>query len=386
MKAVLFLFVFFSLYLQYECKVDDDVAKLYWINSYCGCKCCKKGDEVCELPPQLTQDDVKNCSSRLSCDPDICTYVRKEKCQNFCFCNKCKDKLPKESTKCVTNNNKPTDCKCEDDKDIDCSKKHEVTEEELNNFKKVIGEMKENKHCYLPCFCSKCKEVLPRRVKDICNETASPKQHCDCPAANITCPTEEMLKNFENQKKKVQQEKYVAMMESHGDDEKAAEIFNKKMKNRIDEGAIDKMTPVEIKLMKCNLQCVCNKCKEQGQTEVLENCKKIIKKKVRGCPKCDKNATCLPQEANGGKPNCVMACLCKNCERSKEMTSNVRQTCHTVTSLMAKGDCDCKKESGENCQALKKVDSLLRRAGRKEPEKPKKGSIKQKKHKHWDEL
>merc|ERR1712183_1184774 len=87
---------------------------------------------------------------------------------------------------------------------------------------------------------------------------------------------------FENQKTEVQQQKYIAMMESKGNDEKAAKIFNKKMEKQIKEEQITAMTPLEIKLMKCNLQCVCNKCKEQGQNEVLDNCKKIITKKMKG--------------------------------------------------------------------------------------------------------
>nr|CAB3262721.1 uncharacterized protein LOC100182280 [Phallusia mammillata] len=357
--------------------------------AFCACKCCDDRPDLCHM-----HEKIKN----LECTPDQCTeslcrHWKDAKCKSGCFCQKCQGALlSRDEYKCALYNGVPDGCQCPDPETISCvlpePPKSEFESPEVEDARMKLAEYRETIHCVIPCFCTKCKNKVPEGYDAECKKAGPPRSDCDC--KNTTCPSSEEVEKFWEMLKETEdvdvEAAKLALEQNAKKIRDETDELNEKMKPLIEKGQTKPVSPTDYKKAKCQLQCLCDKCRA-GSELMNKNCDKIIKEREEFCPACPEDLTCPDPD---DETTCKMHCFCDVCKYDGRMPQMLLTKCEELAQLDTSG-CVCKEEV--NCNILDSIDKAQREAlakqekeKKKEEEKAdKKGKIKEK-SKMWDEL
>ncbi|XP_002129745.4 uncharacterized protein LOC100182280 [Ciona intestinalis] len=351
--------------------------------AYCACVCCEEKG-ACYKDSSIPAE--YECESN-SCTEDFCVKWGQARCKTSCFCAKCKSSLHPTDNRCINYDSVLQGCTCPSPEVITCPDPGiapgEIPEpQEIKEAKKVLETLKENAHCIVPCFCSKCKDSIPPHFQQKCSSTGLPGPECDC--KNITCPTTDEIQRFEQMAEEAsnvdldeEMKKLDEMKKEAAQMQKETDEINEKLKDEIAAGTTKAISPAQLKTTKCNLQCICDKCRS-GSVSLAENCVKIVPHKIEMCPPCPDDIKC---PAVDNEASCKMHCFCIHCKEDDRMPDRLRNECDRVMRHSSDVCTECPDDV--DCSTL---DQLVAPESSGETHKePKVGKIKEK-HRMWDEL
>lgn len=369
------------------------------VRAFCACECCRDPDEVCSQHKEVEElGESFKCSEleEYECNAEFCVELREAECRSACYCNQCKGKLAEHLRhKCSFRRQGvvPARCDCGDFPRESCTevnRPENITSEqvgaELEVDKEAIAEAKkvamERMRCFLPCFCKQCT-LIDDKIMDKCEVIqatagSSATEGCDC--GEVRCPTSDDYDQIKEMKKKMAEQKLeldmkmdLAQAEANtymvDDNAEAARNYNQEMEAWIAEGKVTPTSAKVVKLNKCKLQCVCNKCKALGSqpsavptSHITKSCETLVV--TKGCPRCPSDVSCPHEE------NCKLSCTCSQCRDHESSNDEVRRVCDKFYDPFT-SHCPCDEQTEEvDCEKigkwLKKLDEKKTRRPRDE--------------------
>uniref|UniRef100_H2ZPZ3 TNFR-Cys domain-containing protein n=1 Tax=Ciona savignyi TaxID=51511 RepID=H2ZPZ3_CIOSA len=348
--------------------------------AWCACMCCED-KAACYKDSSIPAD--YECEST-TCTESFCEQWGRARCKTSCFCAKCKSSLDPTDNRCINYDSVLLGCSCPDPDTIECPTEASSTDpaepEELKDAKKTIESIKETAHCIVPCFCSICKDGIPPQFQQKCASSGLPAADCDCSSTN--CPTQAEIERFEQLAEEASNIDLEGELEDMKEEakkiKKETDEINENLKDEIAAGRTKPILPAQLKTTKCNLQCICDECRDLS-VSMEESCSKVLPERVDMCPKCPDNIECPKVDSDA---QCKMNCFCKKCMKDSRMPEKLYLEC---TRVRRNNEKSCPDECSEepDCSTL---DQLVQPNSSGEVHKDvKKGKLKEKKR-MWDEL